>query len=67
LPLPKDELPKTDTVNMEADFIGLVTAFQLVLAHMETAKATSTLPGGTIVIIECAAHTCSAASSQATG
>ncbi|RAR15489.1 FAD dependent oxidoreductase [Stemphylium lycopersici] len=67
LPPPKDELPKTDTVIVGAGVIGLATAFQLVLAHTETAGAKSTLPGGTIVVVERAAHICPAASGQATG
>ncbi|RYO48297.1 hypothetical protein AA0116_g12661 [Alternaria tenuissima] len=67
LPPPKDGLPKTDTVIVGAGVIGLATAFQLVLAHTETAGAKSTLPGGTIVVVERAAHICPAASGQATG
>ena len=55
-----------DTVILGVGVIGLATAYQLALAHRETANTTSR-PPGKIIVVERAAHISPAASGQATG
>ncbi|KAI4700615.1 hypothetical protein J4E81_003576 [Alternaria sp. BMP 2799] len=62
----RDGLMGDDTVILGAGVIGLATAYQLALAHRETANATSR-SSGKIIVIERAAHISPAASGQATG
>ena len=62
----RDLLNGDDTVILGAGVIGLATAYQLALAHRETANATTRLHGR-IIVVERAAHISPAASGQATG